>query len=868
MFLFSDYSGAPVKNVCRNLFELGETSQSFAKTHLQKSNTQPGQNTPKKTSVLVSKMRQPPHITPVKKSTFRSTTPCFKAGNRLIIPETPENKIGSTIFNHNRCHKSTGTTCIGESPDIKMSCRELSKTTPRRLRASLTAARRNSFYSGASGARSRNWERARTRLLADHIKGHADRRLSDSASQLSVNAGFLFSNILSASPFPSPSGQMKNAQQTSKQTITPDKSVLGSNLNIGAGNDSEKKDDNSVTTKVTVGSPPGGVCARVELQNKNGVATSMDLGHTPVKRVRRVLMLTTPSKACLGTSTSPEREYNTPGSTGTDFSGFSTPIKKSLPLIDRERGFEVTETPATAMVTELHDTEYAEVLHTPQNKKVQFTLKLSPNAPQTPKRIGTPKDLEATVALHSTTDTLDFGCMSPVLLPTQREWYYHRADSGGGIAQITSEVRDSETNSAFCNVSSPKEVLSCQDVQDVANYPDSAHDLSEVNGPVHNVTQYSGSSHDAVADTDSSCVSEDTNISVDVVVDIDSSQGMAENCSSLQYAEEEAGSLQHEEEETTSSQGVDDTGSSQSMDEGSASTQSMDEDSVSTHGVNKGSVSTQGMDEDTSLSQSVDEDIGSIQSEDVTGSSKCVDEKSEPESIPVNWKSSQDVDEDTGSTQSEYVTFSSQCVEEESGSSESMAKNRKFSHGLDEDTGSTQSEDKGSGSSQGTEEDTDSSQAMDEDALCSQSMGSSSSQGTDEGTDSSQNVDKDTGPIHTTAEVAQDAGFCDVPEDKDSSKNLEYLGDSSHIVAECTDDVFSMAEDRYSVVDEAEANCVCANSEDAKSMSFVKQSDDLSLTFDARDDGSSSAEEEDYPTYSKSDLKTSGTAYLDLCINA
>ncbi|KAK8401365.1 hypothetical protein O3P69_002852 [Scylla paramamosain] len=1216
----AECSGAPVKNVCRNLFELGETSLASAKSHLQKSHTQPGQNTtPKKPSLLVSKVRQPPHITPVKKFTFRSTTPRFKAGNRLLIPETPENKVGSTVFNHNRCHKSMGTTCIGESPDIKMSCHELSKSTPRRLRASLTAARRNSFYSGASGARSRNWERARTQLLADHIKGHADRRPSDTGSQQpSVNAGFLFSNILSASPFLSPSAQVKSAQQTSKQTMTPDKNILAPNLNISVGNDSEKKDDNSITTKLTIGSPPGSVCAGAELQNEKGLAASMDLGHTPVKRVRRVLLLSTPSKAYLGTSSSPERDSSTPGSTATDFSGFSTPTKKSLPSVDREHVSGVTQAPAISMLTQLHDTKCAEVLHTTQNKKVQFTLKLSPNTPQTPKRTGTPKsilktpnktplkssyhsplisskhagswrredtavtpckrgpeedvypsnpvvkvgnlvshsehelellspsktvrqpldsmhrspslskypkmslrlgnsprkssrspeksknslsklnanpgtffssdrklakrletagtdcivecdntdriaevdvsllpdmpiedinlvssllfgtvevpdleipvlelcedsyllehpanvdtfevcdsddgddallspklpDLEATVALHSNTDALDFGCMSPILLSTQREWYNHRADSGGGIAQFTTEVRDIETNSAVHDVT-PKEVVLCQDVQDVSNYTDSTHDVTEASGPEYNVTKYSGSSHgavgsscDATGDTDSSHVSEDINILVDVAVDVDSSQLVAENCSSLQHAGEEAGTLQYVEEGTTSSQGVDedtgssqgvddsvssqgvdeDTGSSQSVDEATSSSQGVGEDIALSQSVDEGTISTLDVDEDTALSQSVDEGTGSSQSVDEgtsstqgvgedtvssqsmdegTNSSQSVDEgttrgmgedtalsqsvdkgtgstqgvgedSASSQGVGEDSASSQDADEDTGSLQSVHGDTSTsqgvgedtalsqsvdestsstlgeddsgsfQCVDKESGSSESMAKSKKSSQGVDEDTNSSQSADEGTSSSQGTDGGTDSSQGM------------------DDGTVSSQSVDEGTGPLNTKAEscsslqnVAQDAGFCDVPEDTGSSQNMAELGDSSQTVAEdkasfhcvvegvslngdaahkgfsycrtkttntisalnaneATDELF-MTEDGHAVLDTAGDSCVDANSEDAKSMSFVKQSDNPSLTFGARDDGSSSAKEEDYPTYSKSGLIT------------
>lgn len=41
------------------------------------------------------------------------------AGGKVLIPETPDYKVGSTVFNYNRCHKSIGTTCIGESPDVK-----------------------------------------------------------------------------------------------------------------------------------------------------------------------------------------------------------------------------------------------------------------------------------------------------------------------------------------------------------------------------------------------------------------------------------------------------------------------------------------------------------------------------------------------------------------------------------------------------------------------------------------------------------------------------------------------------------------------------------------------------------------------------
>lgn len=40
----------------------------------------------------------------------------------VIVPETPGDKVGQTMFNKRRIRKSTGTTLVTESPDIKSMC--------------------------------------------------------------------------------------------------------------------------------------------------------------------------------------------------------------------------------------------------------------------------------------------------------------------------------------------------------------------------------------------------------------------------------------------------------------------------------------------------------------------------------------------------------------------------------------------------------------------------------------------------------------------------------------------------------------------------------------------------------------------------
>jgi hypothetical protein len=71
-----------------------------------------------------------------------AATPCkFTPGksHRILAPETPNLKNGSR-------RKSDGTLCITESPDVDLI--KQTKTTPRRMAASLALHKKKSFYSG------------------------------------------------------------------------------------------------------------------------------------------------------------------------------------------------------------------------------------------------------------------------------------------------------------------------------------------------------------------------------------------------------------------------------------------------------------------------------------------------------------------------------------------------------------------------------------------------------------------------------------------------------------------------------------------------------------------------------------------------
>lgn len=268
----------------------------------------------------------------------------------------------------------------------------LSKTTPRRLRASLTAARRNSFY---SGARSRNWERAKTQLLADHIRGTADRRSSDLGSQQTPSStNFLFSDILSASQSMSPKSRLTpRAQLCRKRTLTPERIALDHGLDTCEDNDSDTKNINCVVSKLTLESPVRKSCGGVDTGEEE-LSTCLDLGHTPVKRVRRALLLGTPSKAV--SNRSPGKVRSTPGSnrTSSEFSGFSTPRKNSpARLLDEEHLAAYTKVSGGSEDTHPDSLEARDTFSNTLSKKVHFTLKMNSELPQTPKRSGTPKSI-------------------------------------------------------------------------------------------------------------------------------------------------------------------------------------------------------------------------------------------------------------------------------------------------------------------------------------------------------------------------------------------------------------------------------------------------------------------------------------------
>ncbi|KAK7086955.1 hypothetical protein SK128_000846 [Halocaridina rubra] len=193
-------SKGDIQKVRRNLFDLrdGVSRSKFHRHHTIDSLPLSELKSPRKneeTSVKRCPTRSKCfEKTPIKlKGTCSkdSLTHNFKKGG-ILAPETPNHKVGQTIFNKKRVCKSTGTTIVFESPDVKRVCR----TTPRTLRASLKVTRRNSFY---SGAQSRNWEKAKTQLLANSICSTSNQHRNDKSFVKNATANFLFTDILSLS---------------------------------------------------------------------------------------------------------------------------------------------------------------------------------------------------------------------------------------------------------------------------------------------------------------------------------------------------------------------------------------------------------------------------------------------------------------------------------------------------------------------------------------------------------------------------------------------------------------------------------------------------------------------------------------------
>ncbi|XP_068221139.1 uncharacterized protein [Palaemon carinicauda] len=287
------------QKVRRNLFDLTDTAP---KSKLRRCHTVDSvpvsllRRSPRKKmkhSVEMSPLRTRGYKkTPVKAAATSSKglqTPKLKKGG-VLAPETPGDKIGKTIFNRKRICKSTGTTIVTESPDIKRACR----TTPRKLHASLTITRRNSFY---SGGRSRNWERAKTQLLADRIRGKSGQRSIDQNSFQNTNASQLFTEILSNGI------DDLGDNTTNLLTETPLRRTLSFGCDDTESERSEKAsfaDQNhngSINGKLHAESPARNTRAADKVRVQHNLSLGLESRTTPVKNVRRTLSLSTPSKS-------------------------------------------------------------------------------------------------------------------------------------------------------------------------------------------------------------------------------------------------------------------------------------------------------------------------------------------------------------------------------------------------------------------------------------------------------------------------------------------------------------------------------------------------------------------------------------------
>ncbi|XP_071544769.1 uncharacterized protein [Panulirus ornatus] len=397
-----------LRNVRRNLFVLPDGAAS--KSKLQRSQTVG--------AIPVSKLRRSPRkkrrkshaITPVKSRTVSASpkashktpikglvtperglkTPKSKRGG-VLVPETPGEKVGQTIFTKHRVCKSTGTTLIGESPDVK----RVSRTTPRRLQASLTVTRRNSFY---SGARSRNWERAKTRLLADRIRGLSDRRSLDAYPLQSMNdASFLFSEIIPTDP---PSQQSFSEEDEKKNNCsTLERKMLDYGLDNSTSTAMKERLGRAETSHIVcehsskslfTNSPAKNT--HTDLASVTSFTSGTDLRQTPVKRVRKALSLCTPTKT--GKAEQSPRNlvgFHSSEKDKMDFLGFSTPGKEKLGEENRDTSsFLTCQNPGTPQQTN-HD-EPSGLSGVTPSKRVQFNLIFTPSKhvspstiPQTPK---------------------------------------------------------------------------------------------------------------------------------------------------------------------------------------------------------------------------------------------------------------------------------------------------------------------------------------------------------------------------------------------------------------------------------------------------------------------------------------------------
>lgn len=293
-----------VRKVRRSLFDMDDVprpklqrSQTISgASDLRKSprkKSRKSTTTPKKK--IASSSSQESFKTPLKDTPTSETgwkTPKSKTGSseRVLVPETPHYKIGTNEFNKRRVRKSTGNTIITESPDVKRAC----KTTPRRLRASLTISRRNSFY---SGARSRNWEKGKSQLLVDKIRAKIDRKSLDiSAIENVGDASFLFSEIFSAS--------QSDLSQEIENIALPEKKVL----NFGLDDENVENEHSGNVSRSMDFSGFSSPSKNTRLASKSSAES--ESVSTPLKNIRRSLSMASPAKTQLLSMASPAKPHS------------------------------------------------------------------------------------------------------------------------------------------------------------------------------------------------------------------------------------------------------------------------------------------------------------------------------------------------------------------------------------------------------------------------------------------------------------------------------------------------------------------------------------------------------------------------------
>lgn len=257
----------------------------------------------------------------------------------------------------------------------------------------MTITRRNSFY---SGARSRNWERGKTQLLADHIRSHSERRSLDSSAFQSVgDASFLFSEILSASQSDLSHQDSTCNNKDHNDAGTPERRILDYGLDTSTEVEESSETLSSANNVSNNTSQSSSVFSDSPTKNTHGQrltkgceasSSRMSLKRTPVKAVKRALSLCTPTKPLL-VPKSPRRSLR--AETAKEEPLFCTPKKVNDSPFSKKIFSVDGLIPGTPKGKPPLDTSLSTL--TP-SKRVQFSLTLTPskrvllaNNPQTPK---------------------------------------------------------------------------------------------------------------------------------------------------------------------------------------------------------------------------------------------------------------------------------------------------------------------------------------------------------------------------------------------------------------------------------------------------------------------------------------------------